>query len=284
MDFEYVTRFGMKSAYIFSDVSEYDTPENAPKSWLFKLLCGSRLYYYANIFGVFCKVGSLGKAGKLNAENQIAYSTHNLRCVEACGCKVHIRGLDNLRKLDMKPVVLVGNHMSLLETGIFHAVIRRYVDFAFVVKESLLKVPYFKEILFSIGAVPMTRTNPRDDFKRLMDEGKKILASGRSMIVFPQATRSKEFDREKFNSIGIKLARAAGVQVVPFALKTDFLENGKVVRDMGPVHPERDVWFEFGEPITISGSGREEHESVMNFVESHLAEWRRLEAERNSCK
>lgn len=274
----------VKSAYMFSDVSEYDTPANAPKSLLFKLLCGSRLYYYAHIFGVFCRVGMLGKAGKLDAEAQITYSNHNLLSVEACGGKVHIRGLDNLRKVNMQPVVLVGNHMSLLETGCFHSVIRAYVDFAFVVKASLLKVPFFKEILFAIGAIPMTRTNPRDDFKRLMDEGKKILASGRSMIVFPQATRSKDFDREKFNSIGVKLARAAGVPVIPFALKTDFLDNGKILKDMGPVHPERDVWFEFGEPITISGNGKEEQEFIMDFIEGRIAEWRRMEAERDCAK
>jgi 1-acyl-sn-glycerol-3-phosphate acyltransferase len=184
-----------------------------------------------------------------------------------------LRGLDNLRNLNGRPVVIIGNHMSLLETASLHAIIREYVDFAFVVKESLLETAYIKNILNSLGAIGVTRTNPREDLKKVLTEGKKVLQAGRSMIVFPQSTRTRNFDREQFNSIGIKLAKSAGAAVVPMALKTDFLENGKLIRDLGPLRPERDVWFEFGPAMEIEGNGQAQQLAVEDFIEAAFARW-----------
>lgn len=109
-------------------------------------------------------------------------------------------------------MVLIGNHMSLLETALFHAVAREYLDFTFVIKQSLLTVPFFRDIMRSLGAIPVGRENPRDDLRAVLGDGKKVLESGRSIIIFPQSTRSETFDAAKFNSIGIKLAKSAGVR------------------------------------------------------------------------
>jgi 1-acyl-sn-glycerol-3-phosphate acyltransferase len=163
--------------------------------------------------------------------------------------------------------------MSLLETAAMHAVIREYVDFSFVIKDSLLKIPYMRDILTSMQAIPVSRTNPREDLKTVLAEGKKILASGRSMVVFPQATRTRTFDPEQFNSIGVKLAKAAGVPVVPMALKTDFLECGRIIRDLGPIFPEREVRFEFGAPMQIEGNGQEQQKKIIEFISNAFASW-----------
>ena len=135
------------------------------------------------------------------------------------------------------------------------------------------KIPYFKEILLAMNAVAVTRTNPREDLKTVLSEGKKVLQSGRSIIVFPQATRSEKFDPEKFNTIGVKLAKSAGVPVVPLALKTDFLGNGKYIRDMGPIHPEKEVYFEFAPAMQITGNGQEQHRQIIEFIQSRLDCW-----------
>ena len=200
--------------------------------------------------------------------------------MERCGGKVHLRGLDNLRALDGRPVVLIGNHMSLLETALFHSVARGLVDFTFVIKQSLMEVPFFRDIMTSLEAIPIGRANPRDDLKAVFEEGGKLLASGRSIIIFPQSTRSEEFDPEKFNSIGIKLAKRAGVPVLPFALKTDFLGNGRYFRDLGPVRPEREVWFEFGAAREVAGNGQELQQEIIAFIRERLKEWRSRETGR----
>jgi 1-acyl-sn-glycerol-3-phosphate acyltransferase len=103
--------------------------------------------------------------------------------------------------------------------------------------------------------------------------GQERLRAGISIVIFPQHTRTVKFDREAFNTIGVKLARRAGVPVVPLALKTNAWSNGKWLKDYGPFRPEEPVHFEFGEPIQVGNNDREVHEAVIAFIESRLAQW-----------
>ena len=268
------------SEYMFNGADSYDTPVGHPVAAGFKLMLKSRWYFYLRNFGTFVKSGRCAARGELDKDHQIHYSNDNIRLIEDCGSSIHLRGLDNLRALNGQPVVLIGNHMSLLETASLHAIIREYVDFSFVVKESLLRTFYIKDILISLGAIGVSRSNPREDLKKVLTEGKKILQNGRSMIVFPQSTRTRNFDREQFNSIGIKLAKSAGVPVVPMALKTDFLENGRLIRDLGPIKPERPVRFEFCPAVNIEGNGQAQQEYVENFIADAFARWEQEEKQK----
>ena len=264
--------------YLFAG-DAYDTPERMRKSMLYRLSLGSRWYFYLNNFGIFARTGRCGRRGRLDKERQIYYSNKNFRLVEKCGGRIHLRGLENLRDVSGEPVVLIGNHMSLLETALFHAVAREYLDFTFVIKQSLLTVPFFRDIMRSLGAIPVGRENPRDDLRAVLGDGKKVLESGRSIIIFPQSTRSETFDAAKFNSIGIKLAKSAGVRVLPFALKTDFLGNGKYLRDMGPVRPKRGVYFEFAPARAVEGNGQALQQEIIGFIQSRLASWQAMDSE-----
>lgn len=266
------------SYYLFKDMDSYDTPAGVKRSWVYNLMLRSRWYFYFYNFGIFIRSGLAGKKGKLDKDAQIRLSSENIGLIERMGGSVHIRGLENIRKCAGKPVVLIGNHMSLLETAVMHALVREYLDISFVVKKSLLDIPIFRHIMSSLHVIPVSRTNPREDLKAVLTEGKKMLESGCSMIVFPQATRSATFDPEQFNSIGIKLAKSAGVQVIPMALKTDFLSNGKVCRDLGPVHPEKAVRFEFGEPIAIEGNGQAQQQAVIDFISGCFDRWQQEDA------
>ena len=263
---------------MFREVDRYDTPDDLPVSKVFRLMCGCRWYFYLQNFLSFCRSGAAGKRGTLDRCRQIALSNENFHLVERCGGRIHLRGLDNLRAVADRPVVLVGNHMSLLECAIFHAIAREYVDFSFIIKESLLKIPYFREILITLDAVTVTRENPREDLRKVLSDGKRVLTGGRSMVVFPQAMRSEEFDPEHFNTIGVKLAKSAGVPVLPFALKTDFIGIGRRFRDLGPVRPEREVWFEFAPPLEITGNGQEQQQQIISFIGDRVAAWKAAEA------
>ncbi len=251
----------------------YDTPEGIKRFLGYRLLLGNRFYFYANNFYIFLKTALCAKRGELDAENQIYYSNQNIKLVEGCGGKIHLAGLDNLLKLNGKPVILIGNHMSLLETALFHSIIRPRLDFTFVIKKALFKIPLFGDIMLSLQAIPVTRKEPRSDLKMLLREGKYLVKNGRSIIMFPQGTRSEVLSPKHFGSIGVKLARTAGVDVIPFALKTDFLKNGKIFRDLGPVCPENHVYFEFGKPIKIKGNGRAANQQVIDFISSRLEKW-----------
>lgn len=262
--------------YLFPNDS-YDTPKECKRSWRDKIFLNSRIYFYWCNFKTFVQTGIIGVKGQLDAKAQTRLSNRNIKLIEACGGKIHIRGLNNIDNRATDSVVLIGNHMSLLETAVFHAILRSRIDFTFVIKESLLNVRYFGDIMRSLGAIPVSRKNPKEDFKQVITLGKKTLASGKSVLLFPQSTRSSKFNPEQFNSIGVKLAKSANVQIIPFALKTDFIQNGRFLRDMGPLDRSQEVWFEFGKPMNVQGSGKEELQATIDFIEDRLSKWNKGE-------
>lgn len=255
----------------------YDTPADRRRSFMNRLLLGSRWYFYWRNFKIFADSGKLGREGKLDETMQILQSNRNIKLVEDCGGKIHLAGLDNLRALGGRPVVMMSNHMSLLETALMHAIVRPHMDFTFVIKNELMKIPYFRDIMTSMEVICVGRDNPREDLRTVMTEGKDRLDRGKSVIIFPQSTRSVRFDPEKFNSIGIKLARHAGADILPFALKTDFTANGWPIKELGPVNPKKLVCFEFGKPMSVNGSGKEELQYTIDFIQRKLAEFTELE-------
>lgn len=248
----------------------YDTPETNRARLGSKIF--GRWYFYWHNFNIFSQTGRCGQRGELDGNAQIFYSNQNFQLIERCGGRAHIRGLDILRK-HKGPAVYLGNHMSLLETAVLHAILRPHHDFTFVIKESLMKIPHFRDIMTATRAITIGRSNPKEDLKIVLTEGKERLESGQSVMIFPQGTRTAVFDPAHFSSIGVKLAKTAGVPVIPVALKTDFLGNGKIIRDLGPMHPEKDVWFAFGEPMEITGNGKDQQQQVVDFIQKNLESW-----------
>ena len=84
-----------------------------------------------------------------------------------------------------------------------------------------------------------------------MNGGVDLLNKGISIVIFPQSTRSVEFNPEDFNSLGVKLARKANVDIVPIALKTDWWGNGKLIKELGPIDRHKHIHIKFGEPMKI---------------------------------
>jgi 1-acyl-sn-glycerol-3-phosphate acyltransferase len=103
-----------------------------------------------------------------------------------------------------------------------------------------------------------------------------LLSRGISIVIFPQSTRSLEFKPEEFNSLGVKLAKKAGVKVVPIALKTDFWGNGKLVKEAGPIDRHKPIFIKFGEPFVVTGSGKEENQKIIDYIHRSLEEWKNI--------
>ncbi len=257
----------------------YDTSPERKRDFFSRLTFNSRFYFFSRTIGVFYGVGRSAHKGELNRERQIYHSNKNIDTLERCGARIHIR---HLEKLDpaQGPYVIIGNHMSAVETTVLNAIIGPRLDFTFIFKRSLLKLPYMGAALKTLDAIPVDRVNPRDDFKAILTDGARKLEAGRSILVFPQSTRSVKFVPEEFNTIGVKLARAAGVKVLPMALKTDFLACGKLINDFGPIRPNRHIHFEFADPIEVTGNGREAHQQIIEFITGRLAEWNTPESTR----
>ncbi|MCQ2604336.1 MAG: 1-acyl-sn-glycerol-3-phosphate acyltransferase [Spirochaetia bacterium] len=191
---------------------------------------------------------------------------------ESVGGKVQIEGLDNLRKVPGS-VVIAANHMSTLETIMFPAILEGIKEQTYVVKRSLVEGRIFGPVMRLYDPIALDRKEPRVDLMKVLADGTAALQTGKSVVLFPQGTRMKDFDPTTFNSLAVKLAKRAGVPVVPCAIKTDFWENGKAVSTIGDIYPERTIHFSFGEPVVIDGAGKKEQSQIVGYIDTMFKGW-----------
>ena len=246
---------------------EYQSPPETARRW--RGLAGIR--YYTRLMAIYLSSARIARRGEYTLEQYTLASHRILRLVESLGGEFEVKGLAHLAEAG--PAVIISNHMSSLETGLLPGLILPFRDVGFVIKTSLLTYPIFGQIMRSVKSVAVTRENPREDLRQVLEQGTRLLEQGVSIGMFPQATRSVEFDLGGFNSLGAKLAVRAGVPVIPLALKTNFQENGQWMKDCGRIDPRETVRFHFGAPVSVSGNGRAAQEQVVAHILAHLREW-----------
>ncbi|HXX57907.1 MAG TPA: lysophospholipid acyltransferase family protein [Thermodesulfovibrionales bacterium] len=232
------------------------------------------LIFYGKDLGIVFSASRRAKRSRYDTAAWAGSSLAVLRALESVGVVIEITGIDHFRTLE-GPCVFIANHMSTLETFVLPSLIAPIKDVTFVVKKSLVDYPVFRHVMRSRDPVTVGRTNPREDLKAVLEGGAERLNAGRSMIIFPQTTRSTEFDPGGFNTIGVKLAKRADVPIIPVALKTDAWGNGRFLKDFGRIDPSRKVYFSFGEPLRVRDRGIEEHQMVIEFITDRLGEWNR---------
>ncbi len=230
------------------------------------------LVFYFRLICTVLNAGRLARNNRYGSSKWIESSYTVMRHLEQAGIRIEITGIENLEKTS-GPVVIIGNHMSMMETLVLPVMVQPIKPVTFVVKEALLAYPVFQHVLRSRNPIAVTRTNPRQDLKIVLSQGVDRLSNNISIIVFPQTTRSHTFDANQMSSIGVKLAKKAGVPIIPLALKTDCWQNGKRIKDFGRLDTTKIAHFAFGEPIVIEGKGEAEQEVVNTFITQKLKEW-----------
>ncbi len=257
---------------LFINQNSYHTDEATPRSFFDKLLLNSRWYFLYKYIGVVFKSRKLALRGKYDREQWANSSIDIFKTIESCGGRFHITGLDNIRNCE-GPVVFISNHMSTLETMVFPGIIAPIRKVTFVVKDSLVKHPLFGPIMRARNPIVVGRSDSREDLTTVMKQGQELLSKGISVIIFPQSHRRVDFVPKEFNTLGVKLAKLANVQVIPVAIRTDFWGNGKFIKEAGPINRNKPIYMDFGKPLTLHGTGKDEHAQIINFIVSDLAKW-----------
>ncbi|WP_455383644.1 lysophospholipid acyltransferase family protein [Salinispira pacifica] len=252
----------------------YATPAGRHISLFNRLTAGWRWALYLEYGLEVLRARSLAVKGEYDDAQWAESSYRVVQAIERNRGRFDVQGIDNLRgAADRAPYVFVSNHMSTLETQVLPSIIAPEMRVTFVVKRQLVDSPIFGPVMRSRDPVVVERKNAREDLAAVLSKGRELLASGVSVIVFPQSTRSPVFSRDSFNSLGVKLASSAGVPVFPIAVKTDFWGEQGLFRGFGPVRPERTIHIEFGQPLPVEGRGRDVHEAVLDFIESRQKRW-----------
>lgn len=228
--------------------------------------------FYTRFLFIVLRSARLAKRGKYGDQQWSDSSQETLHALEAVGVTFEITGLDQLAKVE-GPCLIVANHMSTLETTIMPGLIAPYRRVTFVVKEALTTYPIFKHVMHSRDPITVSQTNPRADLKEMMHGGAQRLARGISLVIFPQGQRTHDFQPERFNSIGVKLASRAKVPIIPCALDTQAWGLGRIVPEFGRIDASQPVRFAFGEPIEVDGRGALQQAAVIQYIQGKLAQW-----------
>jgi len=260
----------MQKGYFISN--DYHTPVKLTYSFGEKIRRSNRLYFILKYAAVVLRTRREAIRKLYDTKHWTDSSFEILKFIEKTGGIFHITGMENITK-PKGSVLFIGNHMSTLETMVLPSIIGPHKELTFVVKESLVKHPLFGDVMKSRNPIIVGRTDPRKDLEAVMNGGVELLKNGISIVIFPQSTRSVEFNPEEFNSLGVKLAKKAGVEVVPIALKTDFWGNGKLIKEIGPIDSDKHIHIQFGEPMMITGNGKAENQKIIEFIQSSLKEW-----------
>jgi len=123
----------------------------------------------------------------------------------------HVSGLEHL---PTGPAVILSKHQSAWETIAFQQI---FPPLSFVLKKSLLHLPFFGWGLALFSPIAIDRAAGREALKQIENQGRARLQQGFWVLVFPEGTRVAPGDVGHYQIGGPWVAVKAGVPVVPVA-------------------------------------------------------------------
>lgn len=139
------------------------------------------------------------------------------------------RRIEGLEKSDRKKsYVIVLNHNSMLDIPALYFV---PLDFRWVSKREVWKIPFFGQMLYLHGDILIDRGRGQQAMAQLLAEGSEWLGRGVSVAIFPEGTRSKDGTMRRFKSGAFQLAHEAGVELLPVVLggTRSFVRSGSLL-------------------------------------------------------
>lgn len=186
------------------------------------------------------------------------------------GVQVRVSGLENLPQGAITPAILLSKHQSTFETLLLPTLMPH--PLAFVFKRELLRIPFFGWSMARLDMIHIDRESRAQALKHVVAQGKRLLAQGTWIILFPEGTRIDRGQKGTYQTAGTRLAVEAGAPVIPIAVS-----SGKCWPRQGFIKHPGIVDVSIGKPIPSVGR---EPKELMREVEAWIeAEMRRIDPE-----
>jgi 1-acyl-sn-glycerol-3-phosphate acyltransferase len=183
------------------------------------------------------------------------------------GIRHRIEGAGNI---PATPCVVLCKHQSAWETFALQVI---FPLTAFVYKKELHWLPFFGWGIKLMPFVGIDRTAGKAALNQVAERGKRRLAEGYSVVIFPEGTRVPPGQHRRYKIGGAWLAVAAGAPVVPVAL-----DSGECWRRNAFLKTPGTVTVSIGPAIDPAGRSAEEVNTLAEqWVE---AEMRRISPHR----
>ena len=151
-----------------------------------------------------------------------------------------------------KGVVLVANHASLIDINA--AFSASPWPIVFLSKASIRKVPLLGKLNELAGTVFVERGN-RASSEQAVNQLTQTLKTGRSVLVFPEGTRSVDGSIQAFKKGAFHLAKAGGAPIVPMNIEGT---HNRLPPDAWMFKPSNtSIRVRVGAPLSAEGSADE---------------------------
>jgi 1-acyl-sn-glycerol-3-phosphate acyltransferase len=186
------------------------------------------------------------------------------------GIQNRVTGMDNLPSGELSAAVLLVKHQSTWETLTMPAIMPH--PLAYVFKKELLYIPFFGWAMARMDMIHIDRSQRSQAFSKVVAQGKRLMAQGTWVIMFPEGTRIPRGQKGVYKSGGTRLAIETGAPVIPIAVTSAKCWPRKAfIKRPGIVD------ISIGKPIPSAGRKPDE---LMREVEAWIeAEMRRLDPE-----
>jgi len=170
------------------------------------------------------------------------------------GTRVTLRGTEHLPP---GPVMFMSNHQSGFDILALLATLPR--ETRWIVKKELFNIPIFGTSMKRGGYIPLDRRDAHQALKSI-EKAAEAIRSGKSIVIFPEGTRSKNLRLLPFKRGGFMLALRTGIPVVPVTINGSGKVNpaGKLKLHSNPIsvtlHPP---------VMPETGASHEESEAIL---------------------
>lgn len=162
----------------------------------------------------------------------------------AARIRLEVEGLEQV-PMD-GPVVYMGNHQGNFDINALSLAIPR--QFSWIAKEELFRYPIFGAAMRRAGYIPLDRSDGRKALKSIKQAADRI-ASGTSVVIFPEGTRTVDGSLLPFKRGAFILAAKAGVPIVPFTINGSRAINPRNRMELYP----GTIRVSFSTPISTAG-------------------------------
>lgn len=145
------------------------------------------------------------------------------------------------------PVLYVANHQGYADIPVCAAVLDK-LQFGFIAKENLIKIPIFGPWLLRIRSITLDREDPRAAL-RAIEEGIALINRGYSLLIFPEGTRSRGGPVKAFKKGSLRLAMKPGVPIVPITIDGTY----QIYEETGCVEKNKTVTLTIHERMETKG-------------------------------
>ena len=114
-----------------------------------------------------------------------------------------------------KSYVIVANHQTGWDIFLLYGYLP--IDFRWIMKKELRKLPFIGYASEKVGHIFIDRSSPRAAMESL-NEAKRKLVNGNSVLIFPEGTRSKSSQMLPFKKGAFKLAYELGLDILPVTI------------------------------------------------------------------